>query len=64
MVWFCPERETFLMLTVGTSDNGGFALFRVSEHDTVVLESFQRSEEAIARLNELEGRLRKAYLMP
>lgn len=59
MVWFCPERETFLMLTVGSSENGRFALVRVSEHDTVVLESFQRSEDAIARLNELEGQLRK-----
>ena len=59
MVWFCPERETFLMLTVGSSENGLFALVRVSEHDTVVLESFQRSEDAIARLNELEGQLRK-----
>ena len=59
MVWFCPERETFLMLTVGSSENGRFALVRVSEHDTIVLESFQRSEDAIARLNELEGQLRK-----
>jgi hypothetical protein len=58
MVWFCPERETFLMLTVGSS-NGRFALVRVSEQDTVVLESFQRSEDAIARLNELEGQLSK-----
>ncbi len=59
MVWFCPERETFLMLTVGGSSSGRFALVRVSEHDTVVLESFPRSEDAIARLNELEGELRK-----
>jgi hypothetical protein len=59
MVWFCPERETFLMLTVGSSANGRFALVRVSEQDTVVLESFQRSEDAIARLTELEGQLRK-----
>jgi hypothetical protein len=59
MVWFCPERETFLMLTVGSSSNGRFALVRVSENDTVVLESFHRSEDAIARLNELEGQLRK-----
>jgi hypothetical protein len=47
------------MLTVGSSSTGRFALVRVSEHDTVVLESFQRSEDAIARLNELEGELRK-----
>jgi len=61
MVWFCPERETFLMLTVGTSDGGGFAIVRVSEEDTVVLERFQCSEDAITRLNELEGRLRERW---
>ena len=59
MVRFCPERETFLMLAVGSSSNGRFALVRVSVKDTVVLESFHRSEDAIARLNELEGQVRK-----
>ena len=59
MVWFGPERETFLMLTVESSSTGRFALVRVSAPDTVVLESFERSEDAIARLNELEGQLRK-----
>ncbi|HEY7446556.1 MAG TPA: hypothetical protein VH702_00325 [Vicinamibacterales bacterium] len=62
MVWFCPERETFLMLTVGSSEHGGFAVVRVSKNEAVVLECFQRSEDAIARLNELEGDVRKGWL--
>jgi hypothetical protein len=62
MVWFCPDRETFLMLTVGSSENGRFAVVRVSEQKAVVLECFDRSEDAIARLNELEGHVRKGWM--
>jgi hypothetical protein len=62
MVWFCPERETFLILRVGSSEGGGFAVVRVSEDEAVVLECFQRSEDAIARLHELEGGLRKGWM--
>jgi hypothetical protein len=62
MVWFCPERETFLILRVGSPEGGGFAVVRVSDNEAVVLECFQRSEDAIARLNELEGNIRKGWM--
>jgi hypothetical protein len=49
-------------LRVGSPEGGGFAVVRVSDNEAVVLECFQRSEDAIARLNELEGNIRKGWM--